>query len=63
MFVKRLQKDNPKFIDAMVHLQQAGQLLPDSYAVDMERFRANGKAMIESMIKGLTTEEITVTFK
>ena len=48
MFVKRLQKDNPKFIDAMVHLQQAGQLLPDSYAVDMERFRANGKAIVDS---------------
>ena len=48
MFVKRLQKDNPKFIDAMVHLQQAGQLLPDSYAVDMERFRANGKAIADS---------------
>lgn len=48
MFVKRLQKDNPKFIDAMVRLQQAGQLLPDSYAVDMERFRANGKAIADS---------------
>ena len=48
MFVKRLQKDNPKFIDAMVRLQQAGQLLPDSYAVDMERFRANGKAIVDS---------------
>ena len=48
MFVKRLQKDNPKFIDAMVQLQQAGKLLPDSYAVDMERFRANARAIAES---------------
>ena len=48
MFVKRLQKDNPKFIDAMVRLQQAGKLLPDSYAVDMERFRANGRAIADS---------------
>lgn len=48
MFVKRLQKDNPKFIDAMVRLQQAGKLLPDSYAVDMEQFRANGKAIADS---------------
>jgi hypothetical protein len=28
-----------------------------------EKTETNGKAMIESMIKGLTTEEITVTFK
>lgn len=48
MFVKKLQKDNPKFIDAMVRLQQAGKLLPDSYAVDMERFRANGRAIADS---------------
>ncbi len=45
MFVSRLQKDNPKFIDAIVKLQQAGKLLPDSYAMDMEQFRSNGKAI------------------
>ena len=48
MFVERLQKDNPKFIEAIVRLQQAGKLLPDSYAVDMEQFRANAKAIVES---------------
>ena len=48
MFVERLQKDNPKFIDAIVRLQQAGKLLPDSYAVDMEQYRANAKAIVES---------------
>ena len=42
MFVERLQKDNPKFIEAMVKLQQQGDLLPDSYVMDMEQFRANG---------------------
>lgn len=48
MFVERLQKDNPKFIDAIVKLQQSGALLPDSYAVDMEQFRANAGAIIAS---------------
>ena len=48
MFVERLQKDNPKFIAAMVKLQQEGALLPDSYAVDMEQFRANAAAIVTS---------------
>jgi predicted amino acid racemase len=48
MFVERLQKDNPKFIEAIVSLQQQGKLLPDSYAVDMEQYRANAKAIIDS---------------
>ena len=48
MFVGRLQKDNPKFVEAMVKLQQEGALLPDSYAVDMEQFRANAAAIVTS---------------
>lgn len=48
MFVERLQKDNPKFIEAMVRLQQEGKLLPDSYAVDMEQYRSNAKAIVDS---------------
>lgn len=48
MFLERLQKDNPQFIDAMVKLQQQGALLPDSYAVDMEQFRANAAAIVNS---------------
>lgn len=48
MFLSRLQKDNPKFIDAIVKLQQQGNLLPDSYAVDMEQFRSNARAIVES---------------
>lgn len=47
MFVSKLQRDNPKFIDAIVKLQQQGKLLPDSYVVDMEQFRANAKAIVE----------------
>lgn len=48
MFVSRLQKDNPKFIEAIVKLQQQGDLLPDSYAMDMEQFRANGQAIADA---------------
>lgn len=48
MFVARLQKDNPRFIDAIVKLQQGGSILPDSYAVDMEQFRANAAAIVAS---------------
>ena len=48
MFLERLQKDNPKFIDAIVKLQQEGSLLPDSYAVDMEQFRENAAAIVTS---------------
>ena len=48
MFVERLRKDNPKFLTAMVKLQQEGKLLPDSYTVDMEQFRANAAAIVAS---------------
>ena len=48
MFLERLQKDNPKFLDAIVKLQQEGALLPDSYAVDMEQFRENAAAIVNS---------------
>ena len=48
MFVEKLRKDNPKFIESIVALQQKGLILPDSYCVDMERYRANAKAIVES---------------
>ena len=48
MFVERLQKDNPQFLEAMVKLQQGAALLPDSYAVDMEQFRANAASIVAS---------------
>lgn len=48
MFVERLRKDNPQFIDAIVKLQQQGKLLPDSYVVDMEQFRSNARAIADT---------------
>ena len=31
MFVEKLRRDNPKFIESIVALQQQGLILPDSY--------------------------------
>ncbi len=47
MFVARLVKDNPQFLKALVDLHQDGRILPDSYVVDMEQFRANAEAMVQ----------------
>jgi len=43
MFVEKLQKDNRKLIQAIVSLHQGGQLLPDSYVVDLEQFCRNAE--------------------
>lgn len=45
MFVSKLQKENPQFVQALVELHQEGKLLPDSYAIDLEQFRANAAAI------------------
>lgn len=45
MFLNKLQKDNPKFLDTIVKLHQAGALLPDTYAIDLEQFKANAAAI------------------
>ncbi len=45
MFLNKLQKDNPRLIEAVCRLHQSGELLPDSYVVDLEQFRANAAAI------------------
>lgn len=45
MFVNKLQKENPQFVQALVRLHQEGKLLPDSYVIDLEQFRANAAAI------------------
>lgn len=45
MFVNKLQKENPQFVQALVQLHQEGKLLPDSYVIDLEQFRANAAAI------------------
>ena len=48
MFLNKLVTDNPGLVDAAVRLHQRGQLLPDSYVVDLEQFRANAEAIADS---------------
>jgi len=43
MFLKALQKQNSRLIDATLQLHQQGQLLPDSYIVDVEQFKFNAQ--------------------
>lgn len=45
MFVNKLQKENPQFVQALVQLHQEGKILPDSYVIDLEQFRANAAAI------------------
>lgn len=45
MFIEKLKREAPRLIDAICTLHQSGELLPDSYVVDMDRFRANAAAI------------------
>ena len=45
MFLNKLRQDNPEFVSAVVRLHQEGLLLPDTYAVDLEQFKANAAAI------------------
>ncbi len=51
MFLTKLQKENPKLVEAMVSLHQEGKLLPDSYVIDLQQFRANAAAIAETARK------------
>ena len=51
MFLDKLQKENPRLVDAMVSLHQVGRILPDSYVVDLQQFRANAAAIAEEARK------------
>lgn len=45
MFVEKLRRESPQFIDAVCRLHQAGRILPDSYVIDLDRFRRNAEAI------------------
>lgn len=45
MFLNKLQKDNPQFLQTVVQLHQEGILMPDSYVIDLEQFRENAAAI------------------
>lgn len=48
MFLNKLQRDNPRLLETVVSLHQQQKLLPDSYVVDLEQFRANASAMVHA---------------
>lgn len=48
MFLSKLQQENPRLVEAMVTLHQSGRLLPDTYVVDLQQFRANARAILDS---------------
>ncbi len=45
MFLKALQNQNSRLIDATLQLHQQGQLLPDSYIIDVEQFKNNAQLL------------------
>lgn len=47
MFLKALQIQNSKLIDATLSLHQQGLLLPDSYIIDLEQFKKNARLIKE----------------
>lgn len=48
MFLNKLQRDNPRLLETVVSLHQQQKLLPDSYVVDLEQFRANASALVHA---------------
>lgn len=47
MFLERVSLDNSKLIEAAFSLHQKGDILPDTYVIDMDQLRINAKKMIE----------------
>ncbi|MDE1240345.1 alanine racemase [Vibrio aestuarianus] len=43
MFLEALKKQNSKLIEATLALYEQGQLLPDSYIIDLEQFKVNAQ--------------------
>lgn len=51
MFLPSLEKYNPKLIRYAVELHQSGQILPDTYVIDLEALRNNTKKMVQVAAK------------
>jgi len=45
MFLKAVQERNKKIIDAATHLHQTGQILPDTYVIDVDMVFENAKKL------------------
>ena len=60
MFLDSLRRRNPDFIDAVISLHQAGQLPPNTYALDLDTITTNARAIsAESNRLGLTAFAMT----
>ncbi len=42
-----MKQENPTLIDAGIHLHQTGQILPDTYILDLDTIRLNAAVMLE----------------
>lgn len=51
MFLEKLNQTNPQLIDTVVSLHQNGQILPDTFVVDVDQFIANVKQIYEAACK------------
>ena len=47
MFVEQTLKKNRALMDTAFQLHGSGQILPDSYVVDVDAFCSNGKKILE----------------
>lgn len=48
MFIEALKKQNSKLIEAATHFWQRGEILPDSYVIDVDQFIENGRQLLEA---------------
>ena len=46
MFLEKTIRRNPQLIEACLDLHQRGQILPDTYVIDLDALIANAKHII-----------------
>lgn len=51
MFLEQLIKKNPQFINKTLELYKKGEILPDSYCIDVDTFMYNAKLILEEANK------------
>lgn len=47
MFLKKIEKRNPKMLEAAVKLHQSGDILANTYLLDIDQIRANSKVLAD----------------
>lgn len=51
MFLKQLEKQNPELIDFAFELHETGQILPDTYVIDLDMIHENTKKIVSEAKK------------